>query len=470
MQKRLLYLMLIVALIGNGVVAAQTLTTDVVVVGAGGAGMSAAIEAADAGADVVLLEKMPFTGGSTMLSLGVILAAGTSVQEKAGIVDSPDDLYEHWMSLNQFMINPGVIRRYVDEAPEAIDWLIDLGVDYSPETLYNSGVVKVLRGHRPKGDGAALAKALNGAVKARQNINLMLETPAIDLITEDGRVIGVIAQKKDGSKFDVKAKAVVLATGGFARNEEMMRENLPHVMEHGKEEILANMGSTGDGIIMAQKLGADAVLTWGPGGVHSAVDPMSAPPVGAIYVNKQGVRFVDETLPYVLGYVLLAQENGQGWVVVDSSILGEDPWSSSHLDKEVEAGRAVKADDLWTLAEKMGINPKALENTVERYNADAKEGIDSMYLKESVKPLVQGPYYASQLLVRRVAQTAAGLFVTPRTEVLTTDGGVIEGLFAAGEITATVGPRYTGGGAAVGHAIIFGRVAGQEAAKLAMGN
>ncbi len=455
----------------GSVVSAKTLETDVVVVGAGGGGLSAAIEAADAGASVILLEKMAFAGGSTVVSGGIVHAADTVVQAEAGITDSAEDMYQYRMVFANAQVDAALVKLASQKSADAIDFLIANGVEFLPERLYIAGSEPLPRGHRATDGGGGLVRGLTDSVDANPNITLMLETPATDLIHENGRVVGVTAQDKEGEELEIRAKAVVLATGGFGNSMEMLRRHQPHLAALGDSYYWAGTpGATGDGIIMAQKLGAQTVKMESEGGslVASAVDEVPARN-WMIYVNQQGQRFVNEAAFYSF---IISQFNQQpqrlAWAVFDSAMLEELDIDEDVVTELVSDGKLAAGGSVEELAAELGIaNPQTLVNTIQRHNTDAANGEDTIFDKDPslLRPLTEGPFYGVQILNRRSLLTIGGLRINTNAEVLTTTGEVIPGLMAAGEtVGGLIGEYYPGSGTAIVDAIVFGRIAGQNAA------
>jgi len=466
---------------------AAELKTDVVVLGGGAAGLPAALEAADAGADVILLEKMPFMGGSALISGGVLYAAGTSVQEEAGIEDDADALFDYWMNANRWQVEPGLVRLLADQSADTIEWLIDHGVEFPAQLdayayvrpgLYVSGADNIERAHCPEGFGAGLMGPLIEEVNQRENIQVFMETPGTSLLEEDGQVQGVTAVNGDGEEMVIHADAVVLATGGFSRDEELMRRYLPEVQALGSRfGVYTSEGHTGDGIHMAKQLGADLAHMDVAGGepTPSFAPELAYPGAGGppwlVWVNKHGQRFVDEGALYSrLSWPFEAQEDRLAWAVFDQGMLDtqplEDEWED--IDQYVQEGIITKADSLEQLAAKLGIDGEGLENTIERYNESAAEGEDPFYLKDPdhLVAMDSPPYYGIQLVRGQlVAGTMGGVRISPQAEVMRENGTTIPGLYAAGEVAGGTIIWYPGGGAAITDSMVMGRIAGQEAAQ-----
>ncbi len=466
-----------------------------VVVGAGGAGLAATIEAANAGADVILLEKMAMMGGSSFICGGVIYAAGSSVQEAAGLEDSADDFFDYWMLWSQWQSDPALVKTIVDQSAAAVDWLIDLGVEFPAEAywapgiipseggLYISGAERVPRGHAAVGRGAGLMLPLIQEAQELSNVTIMLETTGLDLIMEGEAVVGVSAQKKNGEIVEIYADSVVLSTGGFAQDQEMMRRHIPEVISHGtrSQTMIAAAGHTGDGINMAARAGADItgmdyhLSMANPEARIIDVASSTFPRDGYIgsaytmYINTDGQRFVNESQWYeIINKTFRNQEDKLAWAIFDDALRQESGVTLEAVNEDVKNGTLIKADTLQELATRLGVSGRSLENTVALYNANVANGEDIHYLKESsyLKTISEGPFYASQITQPRTVATLGGVRINANAEVLNTYGETIPGLYAAGETTGGLYHSvYAASGTAITDAIVFGRIAGQNAAK-----
>lgn len=460
---------------------------DLVVVGAGGAGLSAAVVAHDAGAKVLLLESEDRVGGSTMLSGGVYYAAGTSVQRAAGIMgDTPDDMFEYYMTLNQWRLEPALARRLCNEAAPALEWLISLGVEFKPDALYRSGVERVPRGHAATGMGAAIATALEQARRAR-SIDLALKTPVDRLLLREGRVVGVSAGGQE-----VRAAAVVITTGGFGQNPELLDRYYPEATAAGDWTwSISAPGSRGDGLALGEEAEAAIVghnrgLLLTTPGFHKQLEVYV--PGWLVYVNRDGRRFVDETAAYAVMAGVMKEQGGVAFAIFDEASRAAaepDPvyadafaagalplnWVNTVLEDMANKGRIVRAATLDELAARSGINAGALKATVDRYNADVARGLDSAFFKDPavLRPIGTAPFYAVEVRPAIVCLTSTGLRIDPDTHVLSTSERIIPGLYAAGETAGGVlGDRYIGGGNSIANAIVFGRIAGSTAAAEAL--
>ena len=294
---------------------------DVIVVGGGGAGMSAAVEACDAGASVLLIEADARLGGSTALSGGVFYAAGTSVQRAEGIQgDTADDMFEYYMTLNQYRVEASLARTLSDHAAEGVEWLIGMGVEFHPEDLYSSGVETVERGHHAHGNGASIAAALDREVSKRP-IDVVLKTRVQKLLIDGatGRITGVHAGGQD-----VTAGAVVLTTGGFGANPYFLHKYYPEAAAQGDWAwYIGNENCVGDGLLLGQQAGADIVG-------HNRGLLLTTPnfrkelevfvPGWLVYVNREGRRFIKETAEYaVMSGRGAAQTGGSCFALFDDA-------------------------------------------------------------------------------------------------------------------------------------------------------
>jgi fumarate reductase flavoprotein subunit len=457
---------------------------DVLVVGAGGAGMAAAIEAADRGASVTVLEAGQRPGGSTALSGGVFYAACTSVQRAAGVEDDVERMYLYYMTFNRWNLEPWLIRRFCEESAPTLEWLISLGVDYPVEGLYISGVDDVPRGHHSHGSGVEFFERLLGAASAR-GVAIHCGVRVESLIEEDGRVAGIRAQ---GAA--MRAGAVVLATGGYGANRALLAELNPHVAAQDARWsfYFGSETSRGDGIAMGRAVGGEVVgagrllVNASPGFSRDVAD---FHPPWLVFVNRDGQRFMDETAPYAIaGHRIEDQPGGLCFAIFDEPTraaspsrhpfadklgVGDYAYAGDRLAEEAAKGRVLVADTLAALAAKAGIDPAGLAGTVAAYNADVHSGGDRRFFKQGpLATIATPPFYAAEVHAASFGATSAGLRIDPDAHVLGRDGRPIPGLFAAGETAGGVlGERYVGGGNYIANAIIFGRIAGGNAAATA---
>jgi fumarate reductase flavoprotein subunit len=448
----------------------------VVVIGAGGAGLTAAVSAAEAGSSVLIIEAADKAGGSTALAGGSFMAAGTSVQAAAGYPeDTADAFFDHYLTFNRWDVEPAIARRFCDAALPTFEWLTDLGVRFTPEGLYRAARETVPRSHRPIGGGQAYIDALYSAARAR-GVDIAFGRRA-ESLAMDGN--GTCHRVSAGGE-EVTAGAVVLTTGGFGANPDLVRQHIPHA--HGAT-VWSPSASTcqGDGLTLAAGAGAaatgdnhgDLLLT---AGLVREIEPYV--PAWLMMVGQHGRRFVDESAPYAV-VTPLALKYGPCWVILDDRLLrsakadpnsawGAGTWTAGNLLPAVTDGRVLRADTVQELAAATGLPGPALAGTVRRYNESCVSGHDAEFLKRPAGLLAieSPPYYAVRLWPAVVALTGYGPRIDPEARVLrAADGEPVPGLYAAGEVTGNVlGPQYLGGGNAIGSALIFGRIAGRSAA------
>lgn len=451
---------------------------DVIVIGAGGAGLAAASAASEEGARVLVVEAADRTGGSTALSGGVFYAAGTSLQREAGIEDdTPEAMFAYYMWLNQYKLEPGLVRRLCEDATPAFEWLRRIGVAFDTDGLYASGVDKVRRGHRAAGMGAAIAEALEGSFAGR-GVDVALSTRVEDLLVEEGAVRGIRVAGEP-----VRAGAVIIASGGFGANPDMLAALYPDAARHGDLHWYIGADTCrGDGIAMGRKAGAAishpdnrGLLLLTPGFAKELEVYL---PGWLVMVNRLGLRFIDETIEYsVLSQVMNAQPERDCFAIFDeasraaSKSTPERPapnWEAERLLDHVADGLVERADSLDALAGKLGVPAAALRNTVAQYNADVAHGEDRAFFKppDMLRTISEPPFYAARIRAAIVCWTGTGLRIDTGARVLGTDNAPVPGLYAAGETTGGMfGECYAAGGASIANAVVFGRIAGANAAR-----
>ncbi len=449
---------------------------DVIVVGAGAAGLSAALSASLAGASVLVMEADLQVGGSSRLSGGHFYAAGTSVQREAGVPDdTADAMFEHYMTLNQWLVEPSVVRRYCDLSAPAFEWLRGLGVAFAPEGVYRSGVDSVPRGHRPEGGGERVVEVLYGHLGDRE-VDFVLNTRATKLVTDSaGRVCGV------GAGGDTATSgAVVVSTGGFGANKQLLARHYPQAAQAGNWSwYIGSPLAQGDGLRLGEAVGADIVghdrglLLVTPG---FSRDLEVLLPGWLVMVNPAGHRFANETAPYAVLGGLIQKEGGHAFAIFDEAAraaakpgpISRAYWVNEVLEAKAREGRIAKADTLEALAHRIGAEPEVLCGTIARYNADCAAGRDSAYFKEpasGMRPVTVPPFYAAELRPAIICWTGSGLRIDHDMRVMRRNDSPVPGLYAAGETVGSLhGDRYIGGGGSFGPCVVFGKLAGENAA------
>ena len=457
----------------------KTSNYDVVVIGAGGAGFSAAITARNAGANVVLLEKMPAVGGNSLISGAEMNVAKNWVQPKLGINDDSPELHAQ----DTFKGGDGkgdmkVINVMTHEALDAAKWCRDyLGVRFEDDNLFFFGGHSRKRALIPVGHTGTEFIAKFQAKADELGIPVITNMKAEELIKDkNGRVVGVKATM-DGSEYTFNAKGgVVLATGGFGANPEMVKKCNPKIDERFKTTDAP--GSTGEALYMAERAGAELV-NMGYIQTYPICDPLSgaieliadARFDGAIMLNQEGKRFVEELQRRdVLSEAILNQTGRYCWVLWNDKIGSISNTVKAHAN-EYEAftkqGVMTTCDDLKCIADFTKIPFDQLQKTVKRVSDMAGKGNDKDFNHRSgLVDMQQGKYYVIKA-VPSTHHTMGGVRINEKAEALTAEGKVIPGLWAAGEVTGVTHGTNRLGGNAYTDIIVFGRIAGEAAAKAA---
>ena len=457
----------------------KTSNYDVVVIGAGGAGFSAAITAKNAGANVVLLEKMPAVGGNSLISGAEMNAAKNWVQPKLGINDDSPELHAQ----DTFKGGDGkgdmkVINVMTHEALDAAKWCRDyLGVRFEDDNLFFFGGHSRKRALIPVGHTGTEFIAKFQAKADELGIPVITNMKAEELIKDkDGRVVGVKATM-DGSEYTFNAKGgVVLATGGFGANPEMVKKYNPKIDERFKTTDAP--GTTGEALYMAERAGAQLV-NMGYIQTYPICDPISgaieliadARFDGAIMLNQEGKRFVEELQRRdVLSEAILNQTGRYCWVLWNDKIGSISNTVKAHAN-EYEAftkqGIMTTCDDLKCIADFTKIPFDQLQKTVKRVSDMAGKGNDKDFNhRAGLMDMQQGKYYVIKA-VPSTHHTMGGVRINEKAEALTAEGKAIPGLWAAGEVTGVTHGTNRLGGNAYTDIIVFGRIAGEAAAKAA---
>ncbi len=494
----------------------STVDADVVVVGAGGAGMTAAITAAGEGKSVVILESQSMVGGNSVRATGGMNAGKTVYQdenefgESAGVektLKTAAEKYadnetitalaktvsEQWaayqanptgyfdsvelMELDTMIggkgINdPELVETLCENSADAIDWLDEHGI-----TLHNVssfGGASVKRIHRPvNAEGKTVSVGSYMIPLLQENcekagVKMMLDTTATEILTDaNGAAVGVKATGASGETVTVNAKAVVLATGGFGANLDMVVKYKPEL----KGFMTTNApGIQGQGIEMAQAIGA-ATVDMDQIQIHPTVEANTAALIteglrgdGAILINEEGKRFIDEVgTRDVVSAAEIAQTGSYSWLVVDQAMVD----ASSVIQGYIKKGYTVTGATYEELGKAMGVDAAAFAETMEKWNGYVEAKNDPDFGRTSfANPLNTAPYYAVKVTAG-VHHTMGGLKINANTEVLNEKGEVIPGLFAAGEVTGGVHGANRLGGNAVADFTVFGRIAGAAASDYA---
>ena len=437
---------------------------DIVVIGAGGAGLSASIKASQGGAKVILLEKQGTVGGNTISATGGLNAAETSVQKKLGIADSKDQFYKDTMKGGYNLNNPELVRNMVEEAPETVDWLISVGVDLSDVGKMAGSTNS--RTHRPQGGAAVGAHMVPVLEKAAVNagVDLRKSSKVVDIIKKDGRAAGVIVEK-NGKKYTISAKAVIIATGGFGANPDMVVKYKSDLKGFGTTN---HKGATGDAFAWIEKFNAgltqmDQIQT------HPTVVPSNGMMIteavrgnGAIMINREGKRFGSEMATRdVMSAAVLSQTGGTAYLVFDTSVRK----SLKAIEGYVKQGLLTEGETPEELAKKLGIPSETLVETIKRYNGFVASGNDGDFGRkgsEMPRALSEGPYFAVEV-APAIHHTMGGIVINKKAEVLDVNGRPVPGLYAAGEVTGGIHGGNRLGGNAVADICVYGKIAADSA-------
>ena len=489
---------------------------DVVVIGAGGAGMTAAMTAADAGQKVVILESQAMVGGNSARATGGMNAAKTVYQDEnefdqaagvektlataaekyadnetitalaktvseqwaayqanpTGYFDSVELMELDTMVGGKGINNPELVKTLCEGTADAIDWLDENGI-----TLHNVssfGGASVKRIHRPVNEegkvvsvGAYMIPLLQENCEKR-GIDIVLNTTVDTILTgANGAAVGVSGTDKDGNTVVVNAKSVILATGGFGANLDMVTQYKPELAGFMTTNAA---GAQGQGIEMATAIGAGTV-DMDQIQIHPTVEANTAALIteglrgdGAILVNANGERFIDEVgTRDVVSAAEIAQPGSYSWLIVDQAMAD----ASSVIQGYIKKGYTKTGATYEELAKELDVDPAAFANTMETWNGYVEAKNDPDFGRTSfANPLNNGPYYAIKVTAG-VHHTMGGVTINSATEVLKEDGTVIPGLFAAGEVTGGVHGANRLGGTAVADFVVFGRIAGESAANYA---
>jgi flavocytochrome c len=467
---------------------------DVAIIGGGGAGIAAAIEACDAGAKIVLIEQADTLGGTAIISGGGCFIVGTPLQASLGIQDTPDFAFEDWVKWGQGSADEAWARFYIEHSlHDLYFWAERLGVKWVDMKFQEGN--RVHRWHRPDRNGLGLMTALINAVRSKKGARMMTGTAASKILTQNGRVSGVRATNlKSGETTEIHSKGLVVTTGGFNSNLDMVLEFRPEFKAFKVMEG-SGRGATGSGHKLIREVGGyfthmDHIWFYvyatpdyrDPEGRRGLVFRQTP---GYIWVNQQGRRFHSESRTGGASATpaLLAQNPPHAWAILDTPMAATmevaDPYyrdgDKVRRDKVQElldhSPYIRKANSLSDLAQKIEVDSATFLSQVERYNAACEAGLDQepdfgKLLKES-KKFDTPPYYAVQLfpLARK---NFGGVKTDLRCRVLTKYFQAIPGLFAAGEVAGMAGGHINGKagleGTMLGPSIFSGRVAGGWAA------
>ncbi|MRS89394.1 flavocytochrome c [Enterobacteriaceae bacterium RIT714] len=438
---------------------------DVVVVGSGGAGLAAAIQAYDEGASVLIVEKMPTIGGNTIKASAGMNAAETRFQRVKGIQDSKELFYQESLKGGHNKNNPELLRRFVENAPEAIEWLATRGIMLNDITT--TGGMSIDRTHRPKDGSAVGGYLISGLVRNvnKRNIDVMLDTSVSEILFENGEVTGVRLTTEENETLTVSTKSVIMATGGFSANSQMVVKYRPDLAGF----VTTNhKGATGGGIALLERIGAGTV-DMGEIQIHPTVEQNTSYLIsesirggGAILVNQKGNRFFNEmeTRDKVSAQIIALPEK-YAYIVFDEHVRAKNKAADEYIAK----GLVTSASSPKALAEMLGMDYHAFMATLERYNGFVEKQHDDDFGRTTAlrAPVNEGPFHAIRI-APGVHHTMGGVTINTETCVLDSAHKVIPGAYAAGEVVGGIHGGNRIGGNAVADIIIFGTLAGHHAA------
>ena len=448
-------------------------TFDVIVVGSGGAGLSAAVSAAETGAKTVVLEKMSVIGGNTRITGGAFNAVDPEEQKKKGIEDSVEKHFEQTLKGGDYRGNPDLVREFTKRAPEALAWLKKCGVEFAP------GVYQVYGGLWPRAHntvmpfGTGYLKALTEQCR-KHGIPIEKNAHVLRVIREhqlSGKVVGVTIEREGGKVEHYRAnRGIVVAAGGFSANPALRSKFDPRLREL---HTTNHKGATGDLVAPLEDIGANTVgmdfIQLLPGGASDgrfigAISPVE----NVIFVNKNGDRFIaeDQRRDVVAGAVLALPTKICYPILDVNGYNGMKTGARKAFDGAFKKGDAFTAPTLDELALKIQVPAENLKRSVEAYNkaVDTKKDPLGRNPNVLIHKIEKGPFYAGRLTMA-VHHTMGGIEIDKRAQVVDRYGKVIPGLYAAGEFTGGVHGTNRVGGNAVAECFTIGRMAGQNAAR-----
>lgn len=442
--------------------------TDLLIVGSGAAGFTASMAAREAGVkNLIMIEKMAVPGGNSQLAAGGMNAAGTKFQKQAGIEDNPQLMFDDTMKGGKNVSNPDLVRVLADKSNESIEWLDKHGATLSH--VGQGGGSSAARMHGPA-DGAFVGPYLSKFFRdeaAKSNLDLRLNTKLVKLIKgTNGEITGALVKGKHTGIYQIDAKAVILATGGIGANPELIQKLRPDISPEVKTSN--QPGSQGDGIILGENVGAAVVdakeiqlnptlLVGSPVIVSETVRG-----AGAVFVNKEGKRFISElTTRDKTSAAVSKQTGGVAYEIFDQKVRDKVKQTGAAF----ELGLAKEGRTLEELGKNAGIDPKNLAATIAQYNKYAEAGNDPEFGRPKISAKVDTPNFYAIEVTPAIHYYMGGLKINPQAKVIDKNGKVIEGLFAAGEVTGGVHGKNRLGGNSISETVTFGRISGEEAAK-----
>ena len=441
-------------------------STDIVIIGSGGAGLSSAITATEKGAKVIVLEKMAYFGGNSNRSEGEMNAAGTKQQKAHGILDdTPERFAADTIRGGHGLNDPALVKALTENAASAEEWLLDLGAHFCHRMGRGGGQTRA-RGHGPC-DGSPVGIEIMRVLGERadkDHIDMRLNNRVTKIIMKNGKVAGVQVKTPKGME-TINAKSVILATGGFGANHKMVEKYRPELKGFSTTN---HPGATGDGIVLAQQVGAGLTdieqIQIHPTVIkkNGALISESMRARGGFLLNKNGKRFTNELLTRdVVSANELKQPGGIAYLVIDNSIYSKNKMAQNYTAEKL----MTKCDTIADVAKLIGVDPKVVQASFDQYHKAFDNKKDDLFGRpEMLIRMDQAPYFVAEV-TPGIHHTMGGVKIDPQAEVLTPEKKPIPGLFAAGEVTGGVHGGNRIGGNAVADIITFGRISANSALK-----
>ena len=441
-------------------------STDIVIIGSGGAGLSSAITATEKGAKVIVLEKMAYFGGNSNRSEGEMNAAGTKQQKAHGITDdTPERFAADTIRGGHGLNDPALVKALTENAASAEEWLLDLGAHFCHRMGRGGGQTRA-RGHGPC-DGSPVGIEIMRVLGERadkDHIDMRLNNRVTKILMKNGKVSGVQVKTPKGME-TINAKAVILATGGFGANHKMVEKYRPELKGFSTTN---HPGATGDGIILAQQVGAGLTdieqIQIHPTVIkkNGALISESMRARGGFLLNKNGKRFTNELLTRdVVSANELKQPGGIAYLVIDNSIYSKNKMAQNYTAEKL----MTKCDTIADVAKLIGVDEKVVQASFDQYHKAFDNKKDDLFGRpEMLIRMDQAPYFVAEVNPG-IHHTMGGVKIDPQAEVLTPEKKPIPGLFAAGEVTGGVHGGNRIGGNAVADIITFGCISANSALK-----
>lgn len=437
--------------------------TDIVVVGGGGAGLTAAIEACEKGADVLLVEKLPILGGNTKFATGGLNASGTKFQMEKGIEDNINKFIEDTLKSGKNKNNINLVKLLAKNSSNIVDWLSTHGLDLSD--VGRLGGASVDRAHRPKGGkavGDQLFEALEKAARDK-DIDIRVATEAVKILYDKTKVMGIGVKTIEGNTYNIYAKSVILATGGFGANQAMVKTYRKDLKDFGTTN---SPGASGDAINLLKDLNA-SFIDMEEIQIHPTVIPNDNHLIteairgnGAILVNKSGKRFVNELETRdVVSHAELSQIEKVGYLIFDESVRQ----SLKSIENYHKEGLLTEKKSLKELAISLEIDSAQLEKTVSKYNQYVTLNKDTEFNRKSLKTKIEKSNFYGIKVAPAIHYTMGGIKINEKAQVINCSGEIIKGLYAAGEVTGGIHGKNRLGGNSLTDIIVFGKIAGNQA-------